>query len=215
MVDEKLAAGRLDGYQYADMPDDRDTWRLVLRGLDETAASPVRAPSASPPATPTTQEAIVAALVEGRAARRGVGRAQRQARLVGVHARDPGRLLLPPVGVERDRLRRPGLPAGLHAPRADRASSSRIERPGATAEDPVARSRSELQRDDPRPAQGAVGPQRQRLALPARRPPPRSARRGHDGPLRRRRRGRPRASSAPAPAARCWPSAWPGAGGGS
>ncbi len=39
MVDEKLAAGRLDGYQYADMPDDRDTWRLVLAGLDETAES--------------------------------------------------------------------------------------------------------------------------------------------------------------------------------
>lgn len=37
MVDEKLAAGRLDGYQYAGMPDDRDTWRLVLRGLDHTA----------------------------------------------------------------------------------------------------------------------------------------------------------------------------------
>jgi hypothetical protein len=36
-VDDKLAAGRLDGYQYADMPDDRDTWRLVLNGLDETA----------------------------------------------------------------------------------------------------------------------------------------------------------------------------------
>lgn len=38
-IDDKLAAGRLDGYQYADMPDDRDTWRLVLRGLDETAAA--------------------------------------------------------------------------------------------------------------------------------------------------------------------------------
>ncbi len=37
MVDAKLAEGRLDGYQYADMPDDRDTWRLVLRGLDEVA----------------------------------------------------------------------------------------------------------------------------------------------------------------------------------
>ena len=36
-VDSKLADGRLDGYQYVDMPDDRDTWRLVLRGLDETA----------------------------------------------------------------------------------------------------------------------------------------------------------------------------------
>ncbi len=36
-VDDKLAAGRLDGYQYADMPDDRDTWRITLRGLDHTA----------------------------------------------------------------------------------------------------------------------------------------------------------------------------------
>ncbi len=39
MVDEKLAARRLDGYQYADMPDDRDTWHLVLAGLDHTAAT--------------------------------------------------------------------------------------------------------------------------------------------------------------------------------
>jgi hypothetical protein len=36
-VDEKLHAGRLDGFQYDDMPDDRDTWRLVAAGLDETA----------------------------------------------------------------------------------------------------------------------------------------------------------------------------------
>ncbi len=36
-IDVKLADGQLDGYQYADMPDDRDTWHLVLRGLDEAA----------------------------------------------------------------------------------------------------------------------------------------------------------------------------------
>lgn len=36
-IDDKLADGKLDGFQYADMPDDRDTWRLVLRGLDEVA----------------------------------------------------------------------------------------------------------------------------------------------------------------------------------
>jgi Gluconate 2-dehydrogenase subunit 3 len=34
-VDEKLAQGSLDGYRYFDMPDDRDVWRIVLRGLDE------------------------------------------------------------------------------------------------------------------------------------------------------------------------------------
>jgi hypothetical protein len=39
MVDEKLRAGRLDGYQHADLPDDREVWRLVARGLDECAAA--------------------------------------------------------------------------------------------------------------------------------------------------------------------------------
>jgi hypothetical protein len=37
MVDAKLHAGQLDGYQFAGMPDDRDVWRIVARGLDETA----------------------------------------------------------------------------------------------------------------------------------------------------------------------------------
>ena len=36
-IDQKLEQGRLDGYQYADMPDDRETWQLVAEGLDETA----------------------------------------------------------------------------------------------------------------------------------------------------------------------------------
>ncbi len=36
-LDGKLAAGELDGYQYEDMPDDRDTWRLVLLGLEEAS----------------------------------------------------------------------------------------------------------------------------------------------------------------------------------
>jgi len=37
LVDADLADGRLQGYQYADMPDDRDAWRLAARGLDEAA----------------------------------------------------------------------------------------------------------------------------------------------------------------------------------
>jgi hypothetical protein len=37
MVDQKLYEGKLDGYQYAHMPDDRETWRKVARGLDEEA----------------------------------------------------------------------------------------------------------------------------------------------------------------------------------
>jgi Gluconate 2-dehydrogenase subunit 3 len=36
-VDEKLRNGWLDGYRYDDMPDDRETWRVVAAGLDEAA----------------------------------------------------------------------------------------------------------------------------------------------------------------------------------
>jgi len=37
MVDAKLADGQLDGYRYADMPEDPETWRRVAAGLDEAA----------------------------------------------------------------------------------------------------------------------------------------------------------------------------------
>jgi hypothetical protein len=37
MVDVKYAEGKLEGYRYDDMPEDPQTWRIVLRGLDEAA----------------------------------------------------------------------------------------------------------------------------------------------------------------------------------
>jgi len=37
MVDAKLFAGELAGYRYAEMPDDRESWRRVARGLDAAA----------------------------------------------------------------------------------------------------------------------------------------------------------------------------------
>jgi hypothetical protein len=37
LVDQKLHDGKLDGFQYAGMPDDREVWRRVARGLDEAA----------------------------------------------------------------------------------------------------------------------------------------------------------------------------------
>jgi hypothetical protein len=64
MVDTKLAEGRLDGYQYADMPDDRDTWRLVLRGLEHTATQGYHTSFAD--CTETQREAIVAQFAQGR-----------------------------------------------------------------------------------------------------------------------------------------------------
>jgi Gluconate 2-dehydrogenase subunit 3 len=36
-VDEKLARGERDGWQYFDLPDDDELWRRVARGLDEVA----------------------------------------------------------------------------------------------------------------------------------------------------------------------------------
>jgi hypothetical protein len=36
-VDEKLANGERDGWQFFDLPDDDELWRRVARGLDETA----------------------------------------------------------------------------------------------------------------------------------------------------------------------------------
>ncbi len=63
-VDDKLAAGRLDGYQYADMPDDRDTWRLVLAALDETASGRYGKASFAAAEGPT-RNAIVEQFSEG------------------------------------------------------------------------------------------------------------------------------------------------------
>jgi hypothetical protein len=57
-VDEKLFGGKLDGWQYADMPDDRETWRLVATGLDEAARGEWRAPSFAE-APPSVQADIV------------------------------------------------------------------------------------------------------------------------------------------------------------
>jgi Gluconate 2-dehydrogenase subunit 3 len=63
MVDAKLFAGKLDGFRYADMPDDRDTWRLVALGLDAA----VRQHGASEFATssPEVQRQVVQAFSEG------------------------------------------------------------------------------------------------------------------------------------------------------
>ena len=64
MVDDKLGAGRLDGYRYADMPRDPDTWRLVLRGLDEVAASRYGRDTFAA-CDPQAREAIIGALADG------------------------------------------------------------------------------------------------------------------------------------------------------
>ena len=56
MVDAKLAGGRLDGFQYEDMPDDREVWRAVAAAL--RAAGFLEA-------TGEERRAIVGAFAEG------------------------------------------------------------------------------------------------------------------------------------------------------
>jgi hypothetical protein len=62
-VDGKLAGGQLDGFQHVGMPDDRVTWRLVARGLDEAAQA--RAGTGFATADEPTQRAIVEAFADG------------------------------------------------------------------------------------------------------------------------------------------------------
>jgi hypothetical protein len=63
-VDQKLFEGRLDGYQYDDMPDDRDAWRIVARGLEHSAGAEWRAESFAR-APVTVREEIVDAFSKG------------------------------------------------------------------------------------------------------------------------------------------------------
>jgi hypothetical protein len=63
MVDAKLFGGKLDGFRYADMPDDRETWRLVARGLDAAARQHGATEFASAPRE--VQSRVVQAFSEG------------------------------------------------------------------------------------------------------------------------------------------------------
>lgn len=64
-VDEKYDKGELDGFQFDDMPDDREAWRLVARGMDEQAAKRAGAASFATAET-EVQLAIVGDFAEGR-----------------------------------------------------------------------------------------------------------------------------------------------------
>ena len=64
-VDEKLLQGKLDGYQYEDLPDDRETWRLVAVGLEHSARTEWRAESFAGAPT-SVREDIVGRFAEGK-----------------------------------------------------------------------------------------------------------------------------------------------------
>jgi hypothetical protein len=49
-IDEKLHAGKRDGWRYFDLPDDDELWKRVARGLDEVARTQALASFADAPA---------------------------------------------------------------------------------------------------------------------------------------------------------------------
>ena len=110
MVDDTLGAGRLDGFRHDDMPADPETWRLVAANLDRTAAQHGYE-DGFPAADSECQHEIVQGFSTGEAR---VGPAGREGLGCG-HARGPRSVLLPPLGLERDRLRRARLPAWVRA----------------------------------------------------------------------------------------------------
>jgi hypothetical protein len=63
MVDAKLFEGELDGFQYADMPDDRETWRRVAAGLD--TASRQHGASDFAGASEEVQKRVIDAFADG------------------------------------------------------------------------------------------------------------------------------------------------------
>jgi hypothetical protein len=64
MVDAKLFAGELDGFRYADLPDDRETWRRVAVGLDAAARQHGAGDFAG--AAPEVQRTVILAFSEGK-----------------------------------------------------------------------------------------------------------------------------------------------------
>jgi hypothetical protein len=63
MVDAKLFAGELDGFRFADMPDDRETWRRLPAGLD--AAARQHGSGSFVDASEDVQRRVVDALAKG------------------------------------------------------------------------------------------------------------------------------------------------------
>ena len=88
MVDAKLADGKLDGYRYADMPDDRDTWRpgAARPGRDRPASGTAGRVRRLP--TPSARRIVGRPVRRGRLRRRPRGTQLNVSRAWSVCMRD-------------------------------------------------------------------------------------------------------------------------------
>ena len=125
MVDARLADGETDGWHYDDMPEDGRRMARVACGPGRRRPANVRRPG-SPTAGADEQTALILARA-GPGARR-VARPARRARVEPVDPVCLHGVLCAPVGLERDRVPRAGLPARLREPRRRRPRAPRGRR---------------------------------------------------------------------------------------
>ncbi len=142
LIDGRLSIGETDGWHYDDLPEDGQAWR-------DTLAAPRRGRTRTPRRRLRRIEHRSAGTAPaGRGRSRGrwrvLARVHRQRRLEPVDAIRLHRVLLTSLGVERDRLPWPGIPAWLPQRRNQRPREVGGRRPRRRRPGPV------------RPAGGAV-----------------------------------------------------------
>ena len=196
MIDAEASEGRLDGFRYADMPDDRETWRLVARG-DSTRR---RAPGPSPSAIGDRRAPGAFARAAEGAERVDPAFCERRVPGGAWDALPPGRawkvVMRDVARSASTRTRGRGTRSASAAPPTRAATRASARRPagawesrGAVAVDPWPSVTRAARRLSGRAAlaRGALRPAGQRLGVPARRAPPRRSRPRADGALPRRR----------------------------
>ena len=123
-IDARLAEQETDGWRYADMPEDGQAWRDSLRFLDEDSQAACSREFAQ--ASAEDQRAVIQAVQDlGAKEWHGLNAAHvwslwTRYACTAFYAH--------PVGVERDRLSRPRLPARLQEPRRGRPGAVRGRR---------------------------------------------------------------------------------------
>ena len=120
-LDERLYRNRGVGYRYESMPPDREAFQLGEEAINAESRESYKGDFVDLPHR--QQELVLKAIHDGKpaAAKEIWKQMSVSALLATAHAGRARSLLLAPLGVGRDRLRRPGVPSRLHAVRARRA----------------------------------------------------------------------------------------------
>ena len=138
LIDTRLSIGETDGWHYDDLPEDGQAWRDTLAHLDADAHDRHGAGYAA--LEQTRQARLLQDVQDLAAGAQLLARTGRRARVESVDAVRLHRVLLPPLGVERDRLQRAGLSTRLSQPGDQRPREVGSRRPPRRRPDPVRRA---------------------------------------------------------------------------